>query len=305
MHDIDYVKQFIAYYDYPEEAVNEILKVQQALDTNKDLGDLFDGLMNALKKNLISFRQVDQTLEDLDGKWGIDYRTLIFVFLINATKWVKEMYAFRGVPEQAFFDIFDDFKWKLQECHQVEHAWGTFVAGWFARHLEMRIFRCGRFQYELSEYWRDEDYEGPEGIVITKGTPMLDMHIPSSGIPLTDEVRLDSLKQAYAFFKDRFPDGIMKVQCGSWLLFPKHREFLPEKSNILKFMDDFDIITENEHESFHDDWRVFYDCTDLPLEQWYENTALQRAYKKWLLEGNKTGSGFGIILFDGEKILRK
>lgn len=32
---------------------------------------------------------------------------------------------------------------------------------------------------------------------------------------------------------------------------------------------------------------------------------MQRAYKKWLMEGNKAGSGFGILLFDGEKIINR
>ena len=63
----------------------------------------------------------------------------------------------------------------------------------------------------------------------------LGFHIPSSGIPLTDEVRLDSYKKAYEFFKDyRREDGLMIFECGSWLLWDGYKEFLPAKSNILK-----------------------------------------------------------------------
>ena len=69
-------------------------------------------------------------------------------------------------------------------------------------------------------------------------------------------------------------------------------------------MDDFEIFDSSEHEGFGDDWRVFGHYTDFPLEEWPEDTSLRKAYKKWLTDGNPTGHGCGVIVFDGEKILR-
>ena len=94
------------------------------------------------------------------------------------------------------------------------------------------------------------------------------------------------------------------IGCGSWLLYPRHREFLPEKSNILKFLNDFEIVSWEEKENFGDAWRVFGRYADLPFEQLPRDTSLRKAFAEWLCSGRKTGSGFGFIIFDGEKIVR-
>ena len=92
--------------------------------------------------------------------------------------------------------------------------------------------------------------------------------------------------------------------CDSWLLFPKHREFLPEHLNIRSFMEDFTYIEGATEDKFENGWRVFgKDSTTAPNELPQE-TSLQKAYAKHLLAGGKTGSGYGVFFFDGEKILR-
>lgn len=40
------------------------------------------------------------------------------------------------------------------------------------------------------------------------------------------------------------------IVCNSWLIFPKHYEFLPLNSNIIGFMNDFDILWGSEEEIF-------------------------------------------------------
>ena len=97
----------------------------------------------------------------------------------------------------------------------------------------------------------------------------------------------------------------MVVECGSWLLYPKHYEFLPKGSNILRFMDNFDIVHSWEDPGFGDCWRVFNknwdgDATALP-----RSSSLQRAYAEWLENGNNAGEGHGILVYDGEKIINK
>ena len=79
---------------------------------------------------------------------------------------------------------------------------------------------------------------------------------------------------------------------------------LPEKSNILKFMSDFEIIESEEKDKFDDAWRVFDKYGYKSPKKWPENTSLRRAFKQRVLSGGKTGHGFGVIVFDGEKIVR-
>ena len=165
----------------------------------------------------------------------------------------------------------------------------------------MTRFGLGRFQFEETGF--DADYYEKCGVVLKRGDKVYNFHIPSAG-PLTDEKRIDSYKQAYQFFggKDGEP---MAFVCGSWLLYDGHREFLPENSNILRFMDDFDIIRNQEREKFSDGWRVFGRYSDGPVDDLPEDTSIRRAFKQRLQQGKPTGYGYGVILFDGEKILGK
>ena len=192
-------------------------------------------------------------------------------------------------------------RWKLRECMDCEEVWGTFVPHWYRGFFEMTRFGLGRFQFEKTDF--DADYYEKCGNTLKRGDTVINFHIPSAG-PLTDEKRLDSYKQAYKFFggKDGEP---MAFVCGSWLLYEGHREFLPENSNILRFMDDFDIIRSADREKFSDGWRVFGKYSNGPVEDLPEDTSIRRAFKQRLQQGKPTGYGYGVFFFDGEKILGK
>ncbi|NLB36646.1 MAG: hypothetical protein GX824_05005, partial [Clostridiales bacterium] len=91
--------------------------------------------------------------------------------------------------------------------------------------------------------------------------------------------------------------------CGSWLLYPAHEFFLPKGSNILRFMHDFEIVRSRETDEFNNAWRVFGRYANLPYNELPRNTSLRKAYANWLESGNKAGDGYGIFIFDGEKII--
>ena len=142
------------------------------------------------------------------------------------------------------------------------------------------------------------------GHVIHTGDKYVNFHIPSLGIPLTDEIRMDSYRQAFEFFKDEFGGGPVIFGCGSWLLYDKYLDFLPENSNTAKFIRDFEILRQEAKEEFNDGWRIFDRFSDLPVEQWPRDTSMRRAFAEYVEAGGKTGHGFGVIVFDGEKIVR-
>ena len=60
--------------------------------------------------------------------------------------------------------------------------------------------------------------------------------------------------------------------CGSWLLYPPYRDILSPASNVVSFAGDWDILSSQESEEFHDAWRVFGAASKLPPEQWPEDT---------------------------------
>ena len=149
----------------------------------------------------------------------------------------------------------------------------------------------------------EKDYPLPDGRVIPAGAFKVGCHIPSHGPALTDAARMDSYRRAHQFFAPRLYQGLLIVSCSSWLMYPAHPQFLPKDSRVLRFMSDFDLIGQKEQEGFPDGWRVFGRAWGAPYAALPEDTSLQRAYKQWLLQRGVTGRGFGLMVFDGERII--
>lgn len=70
-------------------------------------------------------------------------------------------------------------------------------------------------------------------------------------------------------------------------------------------MDDFDIIGRKDVQGFSDSWRVFGRDYSGSTEGFPRATSLQRGFADWLDAGHKTGTGYGVIVFDGERIVNK
>ena len=69
-------------------------------------------------------------------------------------------------------------------------------------------------------------------------------------------------------------------------------------------MDLFHIVQRTDNQNYADLWRVFNVCyTEGCLEALPEDTSMRKRLKRHLLAGNKMGDGYGIILFDGERII--
>ncbi len=302
-HYTEYVQNLMK--AYPAEARALFAEVEQRLDNEPAFGDRFDSFLTAyMVDETVQLDPALDAMKELAEDMGYSEYTMHFIFIMNCTEILKANYVKNGVPLSVFEESVDDLRCKLLECMECEGVPGTFVAGWNNGFLKMRRFAYGRFQYEVYHYNFDFDFIMKCGHKVKKGDPYVNFHIPSSGIPLTDEVRFDSYRRAYKEYKHLFPDGNVLFGCGSWLLYPRHREFLPERLNIRRFMDDFEIVCWEEKDHFGNDWRVFGHYSDLPLAEWPKDTALRKAYAEWLQAGNKAGDGFGLFLFDGEKIVR-
>lgn len=246
---------------------------------------------------------LESCLQTLSRMTSIPVETLCMLFLLNASRALLDRYRAAGIRDEIFYQSMTDYTPKLLECKNVRGIWGTFVSFWYAGFFNLHIFRLGRFEYELAEL--PEDYRLPDGRILSAGRFMAKCHIPSGQPSLTDEVRMASYKEAYGFFADRNPDGLLVIGCSSWLLYGRHPEFLPENSHILRFMSDFDLLGSRDLPEFGDSWRLYGSEWTQDYEKLPEKTAMQRAYKKWLLNGNCAGSGFGLLVFDGEKIINR
>ncbi|NMA94408.1 MAG: DUF5596 domain-containing protein [Clostridiales bacterium] len=298
----EYLKDFMLKLDFPDEARRIFLEADNSLNLNPiymdEMKDIIDEFY--FRSGHENIEHIIDRLTCLSEKANIHVYTMYLLFYIYSSHILLQNYEEAGIPTKIFWDSMADLKYKLWECHDVHGVWGTFVERWFVGFFVMTRFALGRLQYERIPF-AYERYERA-GNVIKKGDIVYNIHIPSSG-PLTLGARMDSYKKAYDFFKDELDRKPMPIVCNSWLLYPDNEKFYKKGSNIIDFMHDFEIIDTRDQEGFPDAWRIFGKHHERPISQWPTDTSLQRSYVKWLKAGNKVGTGYGILLFDGEKIL--
>ncbi len=275
MYDFDLLYKKI---ELPEDAVSVGEKLIKIFDSTPGFCD------TALK--FVGGEDVDDDLDVFSEKTGIGRDETDLGFCIYCSRFTHEIYGRRGVSDDIFYDSMKDITvWNRACVNNYMHCGIHGQLGWLSCSLRARLFRLGRFQYEDSRF-HAESYE-KNGVCLKKGDRVINMHIPEDG-PLFDELRFDSYRRAVEFWK------VNLITCDTWLFYPRHREFFPENSRVLRFMDDFDIIESGESEDLGNMWRVFgarssYIPSELP-----RNTGMQRAYADWLAKTGKTGWGYGI-----------
>lgn len=293
MEDLrNYLEVFMYNLDLPEESREDLRNNYKMFCDNEEAvklqkqaeGMMFDGA--DWRSELVPYMDI------ISEKTGLHRYVVDFLFMVMASEELRCRYEEAGLPESLFWDTIADLKYKLLECYNVYGIWGTFVAHWHPRFYRMGRFKLGRMQYEVESYKGPEMTLGP--YTIKPGDKAFNFHIPSCG-PMGRDLRMDSYKKAYEFYK---MEGPMIFICHSWLLYPLNKEILPEGSNVADFIDDF-CIYEWEETDFSDRWRVFGADAMKADEDLPEDTTMRRCFKKWLLDGKRTGVGAGVFIYDG------
>ncbi len=281
--------------NFPSEAIESLSNVYDKLIASEGFEESFaefrDLIFNGKDRSFL-----DVMTKIADSASVNRYESHLVLFLL-CTPYLKEKYKENGLSEELLYETLSDLRAKLLECKKVHGVYGNFVPFWYGIFYRLEIFKLGRLEYETKVLARDIGD-------LSMGERVLSCHIPSEG-PLTTESVLDSLKRAYEFFPEYRRDGILPVMCHSWLLFPPYRgRVFSESSNIYKFASLFNIVEYEVNENYPDLWRVFdVEYSEGCLSSLPEDTSLQRNLKSFLLDGNLMGEAYGILLFDGEKIV--
>jgi hypothetical protein len=296
----DYIVSFFKEFQYPAEAAESLLSEYDKLTKNTNAMNMFQKQIDLYNCNgLTDYNEALNFISKASELSGTNPYTVFLLFFICLSKHTRELYEEKNIDYTVFYDSMYDLKCKLYECHKLYGIWGTFVADWFPGFFQLTRFALRRLQFETdvfkNTYSKNKDTLNP-------GDTVLNVHIPSRG-PLIHEDCLESYRMASVFFKDYFVQKPIAFACCSWLLFPSHKEFLPPKSNVLAFMNDFDIIYSGFSDNHGELWRIFYKEYTGNTDELPQETSMQRAYVSWLRKGNKTGYGYGVFLFDGKNII--
>ena len=291
---MDYLQYLNELISMPEEASELIYEVYENFFTS----ETFYAEYQKLHDEFFAGENILDKIKELAVRFETEESLLILVFAEMLSITTKSIYKEKNISEEIFYESMLDIPIWAKVCKRDYGIWGLkeIAFNWFTMQLRTTMFRLGRLQFHIITFKYDSyNYAG---YTVNKDDEIINIHIPE-GDALTYDKRIDSYKKAYKFL------GKNVFVCDTWLFYPKHREFLPPNSNILSFMDDFDIIDSSESDDLGNMWRIYgrrdtYIPSELPRD-----TGLQRAYADWLAKGGKTGSGYGIFFFDGENIIKK
>ncbi len=263
----------------------------------------FDDLSDKLFDKEYDLVKFCEELKEYAQKFSLHEYTFYFYFYLCNAKRLNDEYQKNNLPEWVYLDSIHDFWSKNIEKRAPKVGYGIDCPSWFVALFRLQRWGLGRLIYNLYNF--PYDTYSKHGVTVKKGDTVIAMHIPG-GDKLTKQARLDSYKKAYEFFQEKgvFTDGIMKVTCHTWMLYPEYFPYYGEKSNLYDFTKDFDVFSTEQTPKFDDGWRVFggefnHDYDVLP-----QNTTLQKSFVQYGKTVKKFGKGCGIILFDGEKILK-
>lgn len=294
---IEYVLSFMDELGFDKEAVESLSADIEKIYANEEAKALFAGAVDEYERDIHSnyteLREAAKRAGEIVGVHAYSAELLLFICF---SKHLRELYRLRGISDRIWFDSMSDLKWKLWECKAVKGVWGSFVAGWFPGFFNLTRFALGRLQFEIVEF--DGEYE-KNGKALKKGDKVINVHIPRTLTPLDKKSRDDAYAQAAEFFKNMTDGAPIAFVCSSWLLYPEAEKILPAHSNIRGFMADYDMIRSkvNGEGEYGDMWRLFDMDFTGDLNDYPEDSSLRRAYKKFLLDGNRTGSGYGVFFY--------
>ncbi len=136
---------------------------------------------------------------------------------------------------------------------------------------------------------------------VGKGTFMLSMHIPVGG-PMPLKQCIESMRQAFEFFGEFFPDKpVVGIDCYSWIFGNQLEDILEPDSNLVEFLREGYLYPmpspRNEGHFF-----IFY-RRDGDLENYPRDTEFQRQILDWLLAGKPwRGGGWFVLKDDVERL---
>ena len=246
----------------------------------KDLESLIKNKKQTI--DMIADKCMTKGFHVLKGKSPMIALTVILKLAVD----VKTKYDEAGIDEKIYYDTMSDIKiW----CEKIDNK-GIKEYMWLRNHVKFELFRLGRLQFQI--YPCKNKAMPFNKLPFKYGDNLINIHIPE-GEKLDNDKCKESFQMAREFFTKFFPDYKYEYYlCESWLLFEGNRDFMKKDSNIVKFMDMFEICY-----SVKIDMQAIeriYGKRKLMKKNYAENTDLQRRAKAYMISGNKLGIGIAV-----------
>ena len=288
------IQKYTQLIGFPEEAIAFFQDMEKRVSRDTKLTASIDKHIDQFMVPGTEFSVFRELSTQLTTLLSVSSYSVDMFLLLAALPNLTVRYTENSLSQELFQDTMTDLRYKLFECKSTYDEWGNFVAFWYPGFYQVQRFALGRFQYERDTF--AEESFTQNGLLLQKGDPVINFHIPTCG-PMPRDLRLSSYEKAYRFFGTERPDGYLPFVCHSWLLFQGHREFLTPDANIVSFMEDFTILRQEPQEKFHDAWRVFGSQSKKPMSEWPSESSLQKGYLRLLQSGGKSAWGYGVFFY--------
>ncbi|MEU4240892.1 acyltransferase domain-containing protein [Actinoplanes sp. NPDC026619] len=206
---------------------------------------------------------------ELPRERGPAWRHLYVYAYLALLDVVRGYHRDHGIADAVGWATLADLGRNLAVDRRMNRAGWPVMQAWLTLHARGGIYELGRLQHQ-------------------RGDTSIDLHIPESG-PMTPEAVEASLDEARAFFPRHFPDEhYTSFSCGSWLLDPQLREYLPAGSNIIRFQQRFELEPYEKGDGPDADVEVLrfgFRTLTTPLDRLPRGSVLQRAIVDHLRAG--------------------
>lgn len=293
----DYLISFLDEFEYPDEAKHVIIDAYDAMRSSKELSDHIDKSFAEYENNTLDWDKAVEKVTNLTENSDVHKFTAHLVFFLCMTKHAKVLYRQNGLSYSLFKDTFRDFSYKLIECHNRKGVWGTCCyTAWYTGFFTLDRFALGRLQYEITPFRGKEPYTA-HGVTLNPQDPCLIIHIPSSG-PLTPDSVEESFSCAHKFYRNKFPTEYTPIMCSSWLLFKEHYNMLGENSNIIKFMNRFDMLYTEYYDNYNTPFTILYDRPfNGDINSYSPDNSFKRGYIELAKQNKPCGYSCGVTLY--------
>ena len=220
---VEYLTEFLDAYEYGEDAKCAIINDLKALIACKSAKEKINAVLEAYTDESFPFVEYLDDVKPYFAEAGVGEYEGNLIFIAHLASTMRKLYAKHGVDDDIWFDTMRDLKYKAYECILIHKVWGTFVPTWYRHFFAVRIFAFGRLQFEEKAFGRCATVKGIE---MNESTPVLSVHIPTTGTPLSRESFSESYKRALKFFKvfnssKRWPNI---GRCPGGSSFPMHQQ---------------------------------------------------------------------------------
>ena len=289
----DYLRAYMADFGYDPGDADFLLDAYDRIMADRDAAELFDTALGMYDQKInCGFTRLFALVRRAGELAGVHEFTANLVAFLCLTRRAGEYYRAHLIPEQIWRDSMTDLRYKLDECKIIKGFPGNFVPSWNALLFKMKLFGFGRLQFEFTQF---NCFYSKNGKSLRPVSGVIKTHIPRTGTKLIPSECDASFEKALSFFADdvgKYP----AAACDSWLLFPKNRDFLKPGSNMLAFMDRFDLV-EWSYDPDLGGIDSLFETDERDPAKLPENTSLQKAYKEYFLNGGRFGRGYGVFFY--------